>query len=199
MGCGAAKPAVEPATKYEDESEQKFKKHLDEESPPPPEEENNNETVVSNDGTKENHQGTACPSLQNTTEQKTEPKESVLSDSSSKIEGSESDLLSPAHSTGDFGMKDVYTSLLQGALEQSQTQGLRSVRVGGVFIASMLPSVELTTSDLARIRKWCDFEPPFEPIAVVEDASPEGKPPRTHTLTRNQELLDELYQRKLGR
>ena len=124
-------------------------------------------------------------------EVKTEAKEGVFSDSSSKVGGSDSDVMSPNHS-GEMDLKDICTSLLQSALEQAQSQGVRSVRVGGIFIASMLPSVELSSSDLRRIRKWCDFEPPFDPIVVVEDSgSADGKAPRTHTLTRNQEILDE--------
>ncbi|KAJ9458722.1 hypothetical protein DIPPA_13709 [Diplonema papillatum] len=94
----------------------------------------------------------------------------------------------------------AYARLLHQAIESARTNGAASVKVAGITLSSLQPPVELSQSDLSRVRLWADFQPPFEPIPVLDASSPtprtttsnssSGKAPRDYNLQQNQDLLD---------
>ena len=98
----------------------------------------------------------------------------------------------------DFDLQPRYEQLLKEALATFETHGLTNVAVGLVPISSVGQCVELSHSDLVRIRTWTDFTPQFPPIPVLVGAgelSPtqEGIMPRDASLQQNQEVLDSHY------
>eukprot|EP01064_Diplonema_japonicum_P017689 TRINITY_DN2597_c0_g2_i2.p1 TRINITY_DN2597_c0_g2~~TRINITY_DN2597_c0_g2_i2.p1 ORF type:complete len:190 (+),score=6.54 TRINITY_DN2597_c0_g2_i2:274-843(+) len=97
----------------------------------------------------------------------------------------------------EIDIKASYQKLLEQALEAARSKGATTVKVGLVPIQNIGPSVELTHSELSRIRQWCDFNPPFEPILTLEGhQSNSGRAPRDHNLQQNQDLLDNHYLQK---
>eukprot|EP01059_Diplonema_ambulator_P010213 TRINITY_DN20217_c0_g1_i1.p1 TRINITY_DN20217_c0_g1~~TRINITY_DN20217_c0_g1_i1.p1 ORF type:complete len:197 (+),score=28.13 TRINITY_DN20217_c0_g1_i1:163-753(+) len=94
----------------------------------------------------------------------------------------------------EYDIKTAYFKLLEQAFETARTKGANAVRISGTPLQSIGPSVELTHTDLVRIRQWCDFDAPFEPIIALDaHASSNGRPPRDHNLQQNQDLLDNYY------
>eukprot|EP01061_Rhynchopus_euleeides_P026174 TRINITY_DN42851_c0_g1_i1.p1 TRINITY_DN42851_c0_g1~~TRINITY_DN42851_c0_g1_i1.p1 ORF type:complete len:455 (+),score=96.87 TRINITY_DN42851_c0_g1_i1:60-1424(+) len=80
--------------------------------------------------------------------------------------------------------------LREQALADAKRIGYSEVKVCGVSIRSVGNSVELSPKDLQRVRRWCDYIPPFEPIPAGPESQEGGRAPRENTLRVNQELLD---------
>eukprot|EP00754_Rhynchopus_humris_P016310 Rhum_TRINITY_DN14508_c13_g1::Rhum_TRINITY_DN14508_c13_g1_i1::g.94765::m.94765 len=97
----------------------------------------------------------------------------------------------------DFDLQPRYEQLLKEALAAFETHGLTNVAVNAVPISSVGQCVELSHSDLVRIRTWTDFTPQFPPIPVLvgagELSTQEGVMPREAALQQNQEVLDSHY------
>ncbi|KAJ9465800.1 hypothetical protein DIPPA_32549 [Diplonema papillatum] len=85
--------------------------------------------------------------------------------------------------------------LKEQAVADARKYGSAEVKIGTVALRSVQGPLELAQKDLSRIRRWADYLPPFDPIAVAADGQGDAKP-RESTLKANQDLLDALDREK---
>ena len=96
----------------------------------------------------------------------------------------------PEDEENDDGVLKSIQKLREQTILEARKIPLSEVKVAGVYLKSIAPSVELSPKDLQRIRRWADYVPPFDPIPAPQESTEAGRQPRENTLRVNQELLD---------